>query len=71
MMRTHLGWDCNSNMPSIYTHLACQDLEEAQRKRLGMIKNVEPELKFKNCPRCKTEMPARTEFCMVFGEPLP
>ena len=55
MMRTYLGWDRNSNMPSIYTHLACQDLEEAQRKRLGMIKNVEPELKFKNCPRCKTE----------------
>jgi integrase len=68
MMRTYLGWDRNSPMPSVYTHLAGSDLEDAQRKRLGMVKSDEPELKFKNCPRCKTEMPARVEFCTVCGE---
>ena len=70
MMRTFLGWERNSNMPSIYTHLSGQDIEEAQRKRLGLVKDKEPEPRFQNCPRCKNEMPARTEFCMVCGEPL-
>lgn len=70
MMRAFLGWDRNSNMPSIYCHLSGQDLEEAQRKRFGLAKEKELDPIIKICPRCKSEMPARTEFCMTCGEPL-
>ena len=70
MLRSFLGWERNSNMPSVYTHLSGQDIEEAQRKRLGIVKNIEPEKRFQICPRCKREMPVRAEFCMICCEPL-
>jgi integrase len=57
MLRTFLGWERNSNMPSVYTHLSGHDIEETQRKRLGMVKNIEPEKRFQMCPRCKMRCP--------------
>lgn len=53
MLRAFLEWERNSNMPSIYTHLSGQDIEEAQRKRLGVVKNIEPDQRFQICPRVK------------------
>jgi integrase/recombinase XerD len=70
LMRVFLGWDEDSDMPSRYVRLSGQDIEDAQRKRLGMVKDKEPEKRFQICPRCKNEMPARVEFCMTCGEAL-
>ena len=54
-----------------YLHaLSGQDIEKAQRKRLGIVKNIEPEKRFQICLRCKREMPVRAEFCMICCEPL-
>jgi len=54
---------------SVYTPLSRQDIEKAQRKRLGMVKDVEPEQLYKFARVVKTRC-QHTEFCTVCCEPL-
>jgi hypothetical protein len=41
VLRAFLGLEQNSNM-HVYAPLSGQDIEVAQRKRLGMVKSIEP-----------------------------
>jgi Site-specific recombinase XerD len=69
-MRTYFGWDTNSPMPSLYSHLGAGDLEDAARDRYGTAEERKPEPQFQKCPRCKRELPRRAEYCDVCGTKL-
>lgn len=71
-MRNLFGWTKNSNMPSYYSHLASQHLENSIRKEAG-LEPIEPDKDIMNpigCPKCGTDNPPTKIFCYSCSEPL-
>lgn len=66
------GWKQGSRMPSVYIHLAGEDVDEAQCILSG-TKKVEREderLKPVICQRCNSNNPLGSKFCTKCGLPL-
>jgi len=70
-MRMFFGWSRGSNMPSFYSHLTSQHLENAVRIEAGIEKIEPPEVKIKPvlC-RCGINNPPTYLFCYQCGAPL-
>ncbi len=67
MMRKKYGWSSQSNMPSLYIHLANTDIEDKILKEAGLKPKVTIQdkiLDFQICPRCNKEWSAGTKFCV-------
>ena len=70
-LRQIAGWSKNSNMPSVYIHLAGGDVDKKMLLKAGVLDNENIEeinreketLKVKICPNCKTENTAIAKFC--------
>lgn len=73
MLRTFLGWEANSNMPSIYISLSGEDVDNAVLSdRYGMIEKKQDDkgLEIGKCPKCWKTLPANATFCYNCGAPL-
>lgn len=66
------GWKQGSKMPSVYIHLAGEDIDEAQCILNGVAKaeKKEEQLKPKVCQRCDEKNPPGFKFCSKCGQPL-
>lgn len=66
------GWKQGSRMPSVYIHLAGEDVDEAQCILNGVTKveRKEEMLKPKVCKRCDTKNIPDSKFCNKCGFPL-
>lgn len=65
-MRIFFGWARNSNMPSIYTHMDDDDVNDLALIEAGIKKQdevKETELKDKECPRCHKMNPFDAKYC--------
>jgi integrase/recombinase XerD len=63
-LRGYMGWAPGSSMPSRYTHLSAQDMENAIYEMYGLV-TVEKEkgLEVMVCKRCKKPVPTGVKFC--------
>jgi integrase/recombinase XerD len=63
------GWRQGSKMPSIYVHLSGRDLDEAILGVYGLrkVREEEPRLKPRICPRCQTPNQPDARFCFKCG----
>jgi len=66
------GWKQGSRMPSVYIHLAGEDVDEAQCILNGVskVENKEEMLKPKICRRCDAKNSPDFKFCNKCGLPL-
>jgi integrase/recombinase XerD len=65
------GWKQGSRMPSVYIHLAGEDVDEAQCILSGSVKlkKEEEQLKPLVCERCHSNNPPGSKFCSKCGAP--
>lgn len=65
-LRRLAGWSPTSKMPSVYIHLNGSDVEAALLKARGIEVDLEkePRLAARACPRCKTQNPPDSKFCL-------
>ncbi len=73
MMRTYLGWEPSSPMPSLYISLSGKDVENAVFcDRYGIIEKKQSDkgLEIGKCPKCWKMIPATATFCLNCGAPL-
>jgi len=73
-MRKIFGWEKDSNMPSLYTHLTTRDIEETVLALRG-VKKIEKTVKAqtlepRTCLRCGENNPFDAECCMKCGTSL-
>jgi integrase/recombinase XerD len=66
------GWKQGSRMPSVYIHLAGEDVDEAQCILSGTaaVERKEEQLKPIVCKRCQTSNLPGSKFCSKCGAPL-
>jgi len=67
------GWKQGSKMPSVYIHLAGEDIDEAHcmLSGIGEIKKKEDERIVPiKCQRCNTDNTPGSKFCNICGSPL-
>ena len=69
--RMRHGWEKSSNMPSRYTHLNQEDLDDKMLKIKG-VKKQDPQTKEtpRNCVYCNVLHPMDSEYCEVCSRPL-
>ena len=69
--RMRHGWEKSSNMPSRYTHLNQEDLDDKMLKIKG-VKKQDPQTKEtpRNCVYCNVLHPIDSEYCEVCSRPL-
>ena len=73
MMRTYLGWQAGSNMPSVYIHLGAGDVETAVLSdRYGLIEKKKNDrgMDVGTCPKCWKVISANAIFCYNCGQPM-
>jgi len=69
--RIRYGWSKSSNMPSRYTHMNNQDVDDKMLKIYGVKKRVEEEEPtFIECHYCHAKHPVDTKFCEACMKPL-
>ena len=69
--RKRYGWSKSSNMPSRYTHMNNQDVDDKMLKIYGVKKRVEEEEPtFVECHYCHAKHPVDTKFCESCMKPL-
>jgi len=69
--RKRYGWSKSSNMPSRYTHMNNQDVDDKMLKIYGVKKRVEEEEPtFIECHYCHAKHPVDTKFCESCMKPL-
>ena len=69
--RIRYGWSKSSNMPSRYTHMNNQDVDDKMLKIYGVKKRVEEEEPtFIECHYCHAKHPVDTKFCESCMKPL-
>jgi site-specific recombinase XerD/ribosomal protein L40E len=73
-MRKVFGWEKDSNMPSLYTHLTARDVEETVLALRG-IKKAEKTVKTqtlepRTCFRCGENNPFDADYCLKCGTTL-
>jgi len=67
------GWKQGSRMPSVYIHLAGEDVDEAHCILTGtktIDKKEDERIKPIHCQRCDTQNPPGSKFCSKCGLPL-
>lgn len=70
-MREYLGWSRNSDMPSYYSHLSSQDMQDAIHEMHGIIeKKDETGMKVEFCKKCKKPVPVGAKICYNCFTPL-
>ncbi len=68
--RMRHGWEKSSTMPSTYTHLNQESVDEKILRRMGIKKADEKENSLRECAYCKTKYPKEMTFCEVCSRPL-
>ena len=69
--RIRHGWDSSSNMPSRYTHMNNQDVDNKMLQIMGVHKkDVEDIPTFIECHFCHVKHPLDTKFCEACAKPL-
>ena len=69
--RIRHGWTSGSSMPSRYTHLNNQDVDNKMLQIMGIKKeSVEEETKFLECQYCHIKHPLDTKYCETCMKPL-
>jgi integrase len=65
-MRIYFGWAKDSNMPTVYTHMNDDDVNQLLLREAGIIgKEIadETDIKDKECPRCHSKNPFDAKYC--------
>jgi len=68
--RMRHGWEKNSLMPSKYTHLNQDDLDEKMLGLMGVKTPEEEQNPLRECVYCKINYPMETKFCDTCSRPL-
>ena len=69
--RMRHGWKKSSNMPSRYTHLNQQDLDNKILKIMGVVKEDDTnKMTLRKCVYCNIPHPIESKFCEVCTRPL-
>jgi len=68
--RIRHGWEKTSLMPSKYTHLNQEDLDEKMLQIMGVKKSQVKEKSFRECVFCKITYPVEIRFCDACSRPL-
>ena len=69
--RIRHGWTSGSSMPSRYTHLNNQDVDNKMLQIMGIKKKaVEEESQFIECQYCHIKHPIDTKYCETCAKPL-
>lgn len=68
--RIRHGWEKSSTMPSTYTHLNQESVDEKILRRMGIKKPDEKEDSLRECAYCKTKYPKEMSFCEICSRPL-
>ena len=63
--RMRHGWERTSLMPSKYTHLNQEDLDDKMLEIMGVKTGKQKEDELKECVYCKIRYPIETRFCDV------
>jgi integrase/recombinase XerD len=71
-LRGYMGWAPGSSMPSRYTHLSAQDMENAIYEIYGIVsvKEESTGLKITMCNKCKKHIPINSKMCPNCYTPL-
>jgi len=64
------GWEKTSLMPSKYTHLNQEDLDDKMLEIMGVKTQKQKEDELRECVYCKIRYPIETRFCDVCSRPL-
>jgi len=70
LLKKHMGWVQNSDMPATYVHLSGQELDKALLKASGIQvgeKPKEEKLNIIQCPRCRNDNSAGSKYCFSCG----
>jgi len=68
--RMRHGWEKTSLMPSKYTHLNQENLDEKMLEIMGIKIQKQKDDKLKECTYCKIRYPAEIRFCDTCSRPL-
>ena len=68
--RMRHGWEKTSLMPSKYTHLNQENLDEKMLEIMGVKAQKQNKDRLKECAYCKIRYPAETRFCDACSRPL-
>jgi hypothetical protein len=68
--RMRHGWEKTSLMPSKYTHLNQEDLDDKMLQIMGVKKSETKEETLRECVFCKISYPVETRFCDACSRPL-
>ncbi len=68
--RMRHGWEKTSLMPSKYTHLNQENLDEKMLEIMGVKAQKQKEDELRECVYCKIRYPVETRFCDVCSRPL-
>jgi len=68
--RMRHGWEKTSLMPSKYTHLNQENLDEKMLEIMGIKTQKQKEDKLKECTYCKIRYPTEIRFCDTCSRPL-
>jgi len=68
--RMRHGWERTSLMPSKYTHLNQEDLDDKMLEIMGVKTQKQNEDELRECVYCKIRYPIETRFCDTCSRPL-
>ena len=68
--RLRHGWEKISMMPSRYTHLNQENLDEKMLEIMGVKAQKQKEDELRECVHCKIRYPIETRFCDICSRPL-
>ena len=68
--RMRHGWEKTSLMPSKYTHLNQEDLDDKMLEIMGVKTQKQKEDELRECVYCKIRYPIETRFCDICSRPL-
>ncbi|KFM18182.1 Site-specific recombinase XerD DNA replication protein [Marine Group I thaumarchaeote SCGC AAA799-P11] len=68
--RMRHGWEKTSLMPSRYTHLNQENLDEKMLEIMGVKQEKKKEDELRECVYCKIRYPVETRFCDTCSRPL-
>lgn len=68
--RMRHGWERTSLMPSKYTHLNQEDLDDKMLVIMGVNTEKQKENELRECIYCKIRYPIETRFCDICSRPL-
>ena len=70
LMKKRKGWSPNSNMPTRYSHLVNEDVDDAILTHHGIKTDKEIEKIPEKCPTCGVFNPVDAQLCSHCGKPV-